>query len=79
MLLQTYARDTGEILSEMNMPIVVEGRVWGNIRIGIDSQVLLEALIEFEPVVKTGAVPGFLTAGLKPRRRLRRHKDIHQA
>ena len=42
MLLQTYARDTGEILSEMNMPIVVEGRVWGNIRIGIDSQVLLE-------------------------------------
>ncbi|MDQ5879452.1 MAG: methyl-accepting chemotaxis protein, partial [Pseudomonadota bacterium] len=42
MLLQTYARDTGEILSEMNMPIVVEGRVWGNIRIGIDSKVLLE-------------------------------------
>lgn len=43
MLLQTYARDTGEILSEMNMPIVVDGRVWGNIRIGIDSTVLLEA------------------------------------
>ncbi len=42
LLLQTYARDTGEILSEMNMPIVVEGRVWGNIRIGIDSKVLLE-------------------------------------
>ena len=42
MLVQTYARDTGEILSEMNMPIVVEGRVWGNIRIGIDSKVLLE-------------------------------------
>lgn len=43
MLLQTYARDTGEILSEMNMPIVVDGRVWGNIRIGIDSKTLLEA------------------------------------
>ncbi len=43
LLLQTYARDTGEILSEMNMPIVVEGRIWGNIRIGIDSKVLLEA------------------------------------
>ncbi|MCP5269260.1 MAG: methyl-accepting chemotaxis protein [Zoogloeaceae bacterium] len=42
MLLQTYARDTGEILSEMNMPIVVGGRVWGNIRIGIDSKALLE-------------------------------------
>ena len=42
LLLQTYARDTGEILSEMNMPIVVEGRVWGNIRIGMDSKALLE-------------------------------------
>jgi methyl-accepting chemotaxis protein len=42
LLLQTYARDTGEILSEMNMPIVVDGRIWGNIRIGMDSKALLE-------------------------------------
>ena len=42
LLLQTYARDTGEILSEMNMPILVDGRVWGNIRIGMDSKTLLE-------------------------------------
>ncbi|MBI2305992.1 MAG: methyl-accepting chemotaxis protein [Rhodocyclales bacterium] len=42
MLLQTYARDTGEILSEINMPIVVDGRPWGNVRIGVDSAVLLE-------------------------------------
>jgi len=42
LLLQTYARDTGEILSEINMPIVVEGRIWGNVRIGVDSRVLLE-------------------------------------
>jgi hypothetical protein len=29
LLVQTYARDTGEILSEINMPIMVGGRQWG--------------------------------------------------
>jgi len=42
LLLQTYARDTGEILSEINMPIIVDGRSWGNVRIGLDSNALLE-------------------------------------
>lgn len=42
LLLQSYARDTGEILSELNMPIQVDGRFWGNIRVGCDSNVLME-------------------------------------
>jgi methyl-accepting chemotaxis protein len=42
LLLQTYARDTGEILSELNMPIQVGGRLWGNVRVGCDSNVLME-------------------------------------
>jgi methyl-accepting chemotaxis protein len=42
MLLQTYARDTGEILSEIDMPITINGRHWGGIRIGCNSNVLLE-------------------------------------
>ncbi|MFC5300431.1 methyl-accepting chemotaxis protein [Azospira restricta] len=42
MLLQTYARDTGEILSEINMPIMIGGRFWGNVRVGVDSTALLE-------------------------------------
>jgi methyl-accepting chemotaxis protein len=42
MLLQTYARDTGEILSEIDMPININGRHWGGVRIGCDSGVLLE-------------------------------------
>jgi methyl-accepting chemotaxis protein len=42
MLVQTYARDTGEILSEINMPIEVAGRLWGNVRVGCESTVLLE-------------------------------------
>jgi len=43
LLVQTYARDTGEVLSEINMPIRVGGRLWGNVRVGCDSNVLLEA------------------------------------
>ncbi|MGE5470686.1 MAG: methyl-accepting chemotaxis protein [Bacteroidota bacterium] len=43
LLVQTYARDTGEVLSEINMPIRVDGRLWGNVRVGCDSNVLLES------------------------------------
>jgi methyl-accepting chemotaxis protein len=42
LLLQTYARDTGEILSEINLPIMIDNRVWGNVRVGVDSTVLLK-------------------------------------
>lgn len=41
-LLQTYVRDTGEILSEFNLPIEVGNKLWGNVRVGVDSKVLLE-------------------------------------
>jgi methyl-accepting chemotaxis protein len=33
-LLQTYRRDTGEILNDMSFPLVINGRHWGGIRIG---------------------------------------------
>lgn len=36
-LLQTYLRDTGEVINDMSMPIVFEGRHWGAVRIGYDS------------------------------------------
>jgi len=41
-LLQTYARDTGEVLSDLSLPIYVEGRHWGNVRLGFNPRVLLE-------------------------------------
>lgn len=41
-LLQTYARDTGEVLSDLSLPIIVEGRHWGAIRLGFDPNVLLD-------------------------------------
>ena len=34
-LLQTYLRDTGEVLCDLSMPIHVAGRLWGNVRVGI--------------------------------------------
>lgn len=33
-LLQTYRRDTGEILNDMSFPLIFNGRHWGAIRVG---------------------------------------------
>jgi methyl-accepting chemotaxis protein len=33
-LLQTYRRDTGEILNDLSLPIFINGRHWGGFRIG---------------------------------------------
>lgn len=41
MLLQTYQRDTGEILCDIAMPIMVGGRHWGNVRVGVPAEALL--------------------------------------
>lgn len=40
-LIQTYLRDTGEVLADMAMPLLVDGRHWGNIRVGIDTAAML--------------------------------------
>ena len=41
MLLQTYQRDTGEVLCDIAMPIYVGGRHWGNVRVGVPADALL--------------------------------------
>jgi len=41
LLLQTYRRDTGEILNDLSMPIHVQGRHWGALRFGFKPEVLL--------------------------------------
>lgn len=41
MLLQTYLRDTGEILCDIAMPINIAGRHWGNVRVGMPIDALL--------------------------------------
>ena len=39
-LLQTYLRDTGELLNDLSLPITIGGRHWGAVRVGVDPQVL---------------------------------------
>lgn len=41
-LLQTYIRDTGEILSEIALPIYLNGKHWGALRLGFDANQMLE-------------------------------------
>lgn len=43
LLLQTYLRDTGEVLCDIAMPITVNGRLWGNVRVGMTAEALLAA------------------------------------
>ncbi len=45
-LLQTYARDTGEVLSDLSLPIYIDNRHWGNVRLGFNPKVLLEENLE---------------------------------
>jgi len=42
MLFQTYMRDTGEVLNDLSMPIMVNGRHWGGLIIGLKPEVLTE-------------------------------------
>lgn len=42
LLLQTYMRDTGEILNDLSMPIAVNGRHWGALIIGLKPETLLK-------------------------------------
>ena len=41
LLLRTYLRDTGELLCDIAMPIHVQGRFWGNVRVGVTSDSLI--------------------------------------
>jgi methyl-accepting chemotaxis protein len=40
-LLQSYVRDTGEIVNDLSMPVTVNGKHWGAFRIGFDPSVLV--------------------------------------
>lgn len=39
-LFQTYVRDTGEILADLTMPIMINGRHWGGVRIGFKTDLV---------------------------------------
>jgi methyl-accepting chemotaxis protein len=37
-LLQTYMRDTGEVMNDMSTPIIISGKQWGGVRIGYSAE-----------------------------------------
>lgn len=39
-LVQTYMRDTGEVINDFSMPLFIKGRHWGALRIGIMAKAL---------------------------------------
>ena len=41
LLLQTHIRDTGELMCDLALPIMVAGRQWGNVRVGCTTDTLL--------------------------------------
>ncbi len=38
LLLQVYFRDTGEIMLEADFPVMIEGKLWGNLRVGFKAE-----------------------------------------
>ena len=42
-LFQTYVRDTGEVLSDLAMPIMLQGRRWGTLRVGFKPDSVLDS------------------------------------
>jgi methyl-accepting chemotaxis protein len=40
-LFQSYLRDTGEVINDLSMPIYINGRHWGAVRVGFDSSKLV--------------------------------------
>jgi methyl-accepting chemotaxis protein len=40
-LLQSYMRDTGELLNDLSLPIHIGGRHWGALRVGFEPSLLL--------------------------------------
>jgi len=41
-LFQTYVRDTGEVLSDLSMPVFLQGRRWGALRVGFTPDTVLD-------------------------------------
>ncbi|WP_417225561.1 methyl-accepting chemotaxis protein [Amphritea sp.] len=42
-LLQTFARDTGEVLNDLTFPVYVDGRHWGCFAVGFNPELLLDS------------------------------------
>lgn len=41
-LFQSYLRDTGEVINDLSMPVFINGRHWGAVRVGFESSRLIQ-------------------------------------
>lgn len=68
-LLQTYKRDTGEVMHDLSVPIYVKGRHWGGFRIGYRSSAPLAAAQAASPKARA-PIGSALPAKASPRKAL---------
>jgi len=61
MLLQTYKRDTGEVMHDLSVPIMIRGRHWGGFRLGFRADVArgLSGNRSFRRTAADGLRPGW--------------------
>ena len=57
-LLQTYKRDTGEVMHDLSAPIYVNGKHWGGFRVGYRSSAPLASNAHAAAKPAAGALPG---------------------
>ncbi|MNF65600.1 Methyl-accepting chemotaxis protein CtpL [compost metagenome] len=43
LLMQTYTRDTGELMHDLSVPIFIQGRHWGGLRLGYQPETVVSA------------------------------------
>lgn len=53
-LCQTYMRDTGEIITDVSMPLDIDGRRWGAVRVGVD-YVVFDSAMALDPSMAQSA------------------------
>ncbi len=61
-LLQTYKRDTGEIMHDVSAPIFVRGRHWGGFRLGYRTPETKGSVIEYQSSVQSTIASATKTA-----------------
>lgn len=54
-LCQTYMRDTGEVITDLSMPLDIDGQRWGAVRIGVDYVVYERAMSDPRMAEANGA------------------------
>ncbi|MBO3274250.1 methyl-accepting chemotaxis protein [Pseudomonas schmalbachii] len=56
LLLQTYCRDTGELMHDLSVPIFVAGRQWGGLRLGYRPEMLPQSVARAGREVRASAL-----------------------